>query len=83
MHVACGLLLASVVFATGTMKASTLRCVVSDERGNRLRNVEVRLTPAGTETHQYQKSNKKSEVVFPDLNVDRTNYRPSLMISCW
>jgi Flp pilus assembly protein TadD len=44
-----------------------LRCTFSDEQGKVLRNVETRLTPAGTEEHQFQKSNKSGEVVFHDL----------------
>jgi tetratricopeptide (TPR) repeat protein len=39
----------------------------TDEQGDLLRDVQTRLTPAGTEKHQFQKSNKKGEAIFRDL----------------
>lgn len=47
--------------------ASTLQCKFTDEEGKVLKNVEARLTLAGTEAHQFQKSNKSGEAAFPDL----------------
>jgi len=60
-------LLASTVFLSGSMRASTLRCVFSDEGGKPLRDVEVRLMQVGTDNHQFQKTNKKGEAVFLQL----------------
>lgn len=60
-------LLGSLLASAQSMRASMLRCTFSDEQGKVLRNVETRLTPAGTGERQFQKSNKSGEVVFHDL----------------
>lgn len=60
-------LMASVVFLAENTWAAKLRCEFRDEGGKPLKNVEVRITPVGTEEHQFKKSEKTGEAVFPGL----------------
>lgn len=56
-----------VILLAPQLRAASLVCRFTDEQGKLLRDVQIRFTPAGTETHQFQKSNKKGEAVFHDL----------------
>ena len=49
------------------LHASSLVCKFADEQGKLLRDVQVQLTPAGKDQHQFQKSDKKGEATFRDL----------------
>jgi tetratricopeptide (TPR) repeat protein len=50
-------------------RAASFVCHFADEQGKALRNVESRLTPAGSDAHQFAKSNNKGEVAFKHLNA--------------
>ena len=50
-------------------RAATLVCHFADEHGKTLRNVEIQLTPAGSDAHQFAKSNDKGDAKFTHLNA--------------
>jgi len=50
-------------------RAASLVCHFADEHGKALRNVDSRLTPTGSETHQFGKSDNKGDTTFKHLNA--------------
>src|SRR5208282_1717384 len=50
-------------------RAASLICHFADEQGKALRNVESRLTPTGSEAHQFGKSDNKGDTTFKHLNA--------------
>ncbi len=70
--------IAVLILLAPHLRAASLVCRFADERGKLLRDVEIRLTPAGTEMHQFQKSNKKGEAIFHDLTPGTFELRAQL-----
>jgi tetratricopeptide (TPR) repeat protein len=70
--------MAALVFLTDTTWAAKLRCEFHDEGGRPLKNVEVRITPVGTEEHQFKKSEKSGEAAFTGLKPGMYELRAQL-----
>jgi tetratricopeptide (TPR) repeat protein len=69
---------ALMLVAAIPLHAASLTCRCTDEQGKLLANVETRLTPAGTEDHHFQKSNKKGEAIFHGLTPGAFELRAQL-----
>lgn len=71
---ACSIPFLLVVYA----RPASLNCKFADEQGKALRNVEVRLTPVGTENHRFEKADKTGQVVFRNLKAGSFELRAQL-----
>ena len=63
------LLLVLTLLMAPCSRAASLVCHFADEQGKALRNVESRLTPTGSEAHQFGKSDNKGDTTFKHLNA--------------
>jgi tetratricopeptide (TPR) repeat protein len=63
------LLLALTLLLAPCSRAASLVCHFADEQGKSLRNVASRLTPTGSEVHQFGKSDNKGDTTFMHLNA--------------
>jgi tetratricopeptide (TPR) repeat protein len=72
------LLLVLTLLMAPCARAGSLVCHFADAQGKALRNVESRLTPTGTETHQFGKSDNKGDTTFKHLNAGSYELRAQL-----